>query len=219
MLPKYGRGRTRDDTRHTQLNEAKWDRWAESFDGGGWIHRYLRDAQSKVLSLLDAKEDIHFLDVGCGTGWAIGEVSAMVNCKGVFYGVDLSSKMIEKAKENYSGKENVHFIKANAESIPLDDDFFDVIICTNSFHHYLHPDRAMNEFYRLLKKGGKVYVMDATTDVWYAKIVDLAFRLFEAEHVRHHNTKEYQQLFRDAGLRHIASNKVKGNNKVHIGEK
>lgn len=219
MLPKCGRVIMKDHARHTQLNEAKWDRWAESFDGGGWIHRYLRDAQSKVIALLDVKEGIHLLDVGCGTGWAIGEVAGLVNDKGVFYGVDLSSKMIEKAKDNFSGKENLHFIKANAESIPLDSDFFDIIICTNSFHHYLHPDKAVSEFYRLLKKGGKVYVMDATTDVWFAKIVDLIFRLFEAEHVKHHSTKEYQQLFHDAGLRHIASNKVKGNNKVHIAEK
>ncbi len=53
----------KDDARHTQLNEAKWDRWAESFDGGGWVHRYLRDAQSKVVTLLDVKEDIHLLQL------------------------------------------------------------------------------------------------------------------------------------------------------------
>jgi len=209
----------KDPIKHKQLNETKWDKWAESFDGGGWIHRYLRDAQNKVIALLNVKEGIHFLDVGCGTGWAIGQVAESVDNKGLFYGIDLSSKMIEKAQENFDGKENLHFIKADAESIPLDDDFFDIIICTNSFHHYLHPDQAVNEFCRLLKKGGKVYIMDTTTDVWYAKIVDWIFRIFEAEHVKHHNTKEYQQYFHNAGLKHIASDKVKGNNKVHIAEK
>jgi hypothetical protein len=61
--------------------------------------------------------------------------------------------------------------------------------------------------------------MDTTTDVWYAKVVDWIFRLFEAEHVKHYNTREYQQFFHDAGLKHITSKKVKGQNKVHIGEK
>ena len=209
----------KDDTKHTQLNEEKWDRWAKSFDGGGWVQRYLRDAQSKVVSLLDVKEGIHFLDVGCGTGWAIGEAAKLANNKGLFYGADLSPKMIEKAKENFSGEENFHFIKANAESIPLDNDFFDIIICTNSFHHYLHPDQAMNEFYRLLKKGGKVYILDATTDVWYAKIVDMIMKLVETGFVKFYSTKEYKQLFHNAGLKHSASRKVKGNNKVHIAEK
>jgi ubiquinone/menaquinone biosynthesis C-methylase UbiE len=209
----------KDDAKHTQLNVANWDRWAESFDGGGWVHRYLRDAQSKVISLLDIKEGIHLLDVGCGTGWAIGEVANLVNNNGVFYGVDLSPKMIEKAKENFSGKENFHFIKANAESIPLDGDFFDIIICTNSFHHYLHPEQAMNEFYRLLRKGGKVYILDATTDVGYMKIIDKIMKLIEAGFVKFYSTKEYQQLFHNAGLKYSVSKKIKANNKVHIAEK
>ena len=209
----------KDVTKHEQMNEVKWDKWAESFDGGGWIQRYLRDAQNKVISLLDLKEGVHVLDVGCGTGWATGEIAKLADYKGLFYGIDLSFKMIEKAQENFSGKDNMHFLKASAESIPLDNDFFDIIICTNSFHHYLNPDQAVNEFYRLLKKGGKAYIMDATTDIWYAKIVDWLFRTFEAEHVKHHSTKEYQQLFHNAGLKHSASQKVKGNNKVHIAEK
>jgi ubiquinone/menaquinone biosynthesis C-methylase UbiE len=209
----------KDDAKHTQLNEAKWDKWAEKPDDKGWIQKRLRKDQSKVISLMDFKENTHFLDAGCGTGWAVGEVAKLVNNKGLFYGIDLSPKMIEKAKDNFSGQENFHFIKANAESIPLDGDFFDIIICTNSFHHYLHPDRATNEFYRLLKKGGKVYILDATTDVWFAKIVDMIFRLLEAEHVKHYSTKEYQQLFHNAGLKYSVSKKIKGNSKVHIGEK
>jgi len=59
----------KDDTKHTQLNEAKWDRWAESFDGGGWVHRYLRDAQSKLVSLLDDKlpTTLHVSDLAQST--------------------------------------------------------------------------------------------------------------------------------------------------------
>lgn len=209
----------KDDTKHTQLNEAKWDKWAESFDGKGWVQKRLRKDQSKVVSLLDAKESVRFLDAGCGTGWAMGEFASSVNKKGLFYGVDLSTKMIEKAKENFRGQDNFHFTKTNAESIPLDDDFFDIIICTNSFHHFLHPEKAMKEFYRLLKAGGKVYILDATSDVWFVRIVDRIMRLIEAEHVKFYSTKEYQQLFQDAGLKYSTSKKIKGNNKIHTGEK
>ena len=89
------------ESKHIQLNEAKWDKWAESFDGKGWRYDYLRKAQSSVISLLDIKENMNFLDIGCGTGWAIGQVAKLVDNKGSFYGVDLSPKMIEKAKENF----------------------------------------------------------------------------------------------------------------------
>ncbi len=59
----------------------------------------------------DVKENIHFLDIGCGTGWAVGEAAKLVDYKGMFYGVDLSPKMIEKAKSNFRGKDNFHFIQ------------------------------------------------------------------------------------------------------------
>jgi ubiquinone/menaquinone biosynthesis C-methylase UbiE len=219
MPPKQTEVTMKEDTEHTQLNVERWDRWAESFDGGGRVHRYLRDCQSRVIALLDVREDIHFLDVGCGTGWAIRQAATLANNKGVFYGVDLSPKMIEKAKENFGGEENFHFIDANAESIPLDGEFFDIIICTNSFHHYLHPDQAINEFYRLLRTGGKVYIVDATTDAWYMKIIDRIMKLLETGFVKFYSTKEYQQLFHSAGLTYSASKRVRFNNKVHIGEK
>src|SRR5512135_3513319 len=132
----------KDETEHTQRNEAKWNKWADSLDSQNWRNNYLRDAQRRLISLLDVREGIHFLDVGCGTGWAVGEVAKQAEDKGVFYGVDLSPTMIEKAKENFNGRENVRFLQANVESIPLDSASFDIIICTNSFHHYPRPDRA-----------------------------------------------------------------------------
>jgi ubiquinone/menaquinone biosynthesis C-methylase UbiE len=209
----------KDVKKHIQLNIAMWDKWASSLDGGGWRYEYLRKAQRKVISLLNAKENIHFLDVGCGTGWAIGEAAKRVDNKGLFYGVDLSPKMIEKAMSNFSDKENFHFIQANAESIPLDDNFCDIIICTNSFHHYLHPDKALGEFYRLLKKDGNVYILDPTADKWITKVTDKFIKLMEPEHVKLYSTEEFQQLFYNAGLRYTASEIIQGHQKVHIGQK
>jgi len=100
------------------LNEEKWDKWAKSFDDGGWVQKRLRKDQSQVVSLLKAREGIHFPNVGYGTGRAVGQAAESVNNEGEFYGIDLSPKMIEKAKENFSGEENFHFIKANAGSTP-----------------------------------------------------------------------------------------------------
>jgi ubiquinone/menaquinone biosynthesis C-methylase UbiE len=209
----------KDEAKHIQRNEAKWDQWANTLDGNGWKYEYLRKAQSSVVSLLEMKESVHFLDVGCGTGWAIGEVSSRVNERGEFYGVDLSLKMIEKAKENFSGKNNFHFIKANAELIPLDGDFFDIIICTNSFHHYLHPDKALLEFQRLLKNGGKLYILDPTADTWIIKIADKLHKLIEPEHVKMYSSKEFQQLFCHAGLTYSAVESNYAHEKIHVGKK
>ena len=208
------------EEKHSQLNEAMWDKWAEAdtLDNNGLNSRFLRAAQSKVISLLNIQPNVHFLDIGCGTGWAVGQAANLVKGNGLFYGVDLSPRMIEKAKSNFSGKDNFHFLQANSESIPLDDNFFDIIICTNSFHHYLHPDKALREMRRLLKSGGKLYLLDPLADSWITKFWDMLAKLKEPEHVKFYSTKEFQQLFKQAGLKYssAATNWRQG---IHIGEK
>jgi ubiquinone/menaquinone biosynthesis C-methylase UbiE len=209
----------KNETQHNRLNEKMWDRWASSIDSNGWRYEYLRDAQRKLISILDIKEGFNFLDVGCGTGWAVGEIAKLVSNNGSFYGVDLSPKMIEKAKDKFSDRTNFQFLIANAESIPLNNNFFDVVICTNSFHHYLNPDKALNEMYRLLKKGGKIYILDPTADKWMIKVADKIIKLFEPEHVKLYSTTEFQRLFENAKVKYINSKKIKASSKVHIGEK
>ena len=209
----------KNESERLKLNEEKWDKWAKSLDGKNWKYEYLRKAQKSVIALLEVNENIHFLDVGCGTGWAVGEAAELTKGKGIFYGVDLSEKMIEKAKENFKGRDNFHFIKANVESIPLEDNFFDVIICTNSFHHYLNPDKALKEMQRLLRKNGKLYVLDPTADSLIIKAIDKIIKLLEAEHVKMYSTKEFKDLYKKAGFKYISPNIKGSHQKIHIGEK
>jgi ubiquinone/menaquinone biosynthesis C-methylase UbiE len=42
--------------------------------------------------------------------------------------------------------------------IPVDDNSFDVIICTETFEHIPRPDLAVKEFSRILISGGKLYI-------------------------------------------------------------
>lgn len=206
-------------SKHIEVNKKKWDKWAPEADGKGrWMYDYLRRGQAALISMLELKENMNFLDIGCGTGWAIGQAAASVNEKGGFYGVDLSSKMIAKARENFSDKNNFHFIEANSESIPLDNNFFNVIICTNSFHHYLHPDKAMKEIARLLKNEGKIYILDPTADTLFIKIIDKVIKQLEPAHVKIYSTKEFKELMVNAGLKYLESKNLSGE-KVHIGEK
>ncbi len=207
------------EEKHLELNEKKWDRWSATLESDGWKSKFLRQAQQEVINLLNLKDDVRFLDVGCGTGWAVGQAFKLFNGKGTFYGADLSEMMIEKAKENFKSYENIHFIKANAESIPLEDNFFDIIISTNSFHHYLHPDKALKEFYRLLKPGGKLYILDPTADSVFLKLIDKIVKLLEREHVKMYSSEEFKSLYNAAGIKYSETKAVMSKQKVHIGEK
>jgi len=127
--------------------------------------------------------------------------------------------MIGKAKENFKGRENFHFIKANAEEIPFEDDQFDIIICTNSFHHYLHPDKALKEMYRLLKLGGKVYILDPPFDYWVFRQFSKAMHLFDQSEVNFFTSKKFENIITHAGFRYVGNINVKKHEKVQVGEK
>lgn len=207
------------ESKHISSNVEKWNKWAEIADGKGLLFYFLRKAQSKLITILDIKENQNFLDIGCGTGWAVGQAARVVSNRGAFYGIDLSPKMIEKAKENFIGNVNFHFYEANSESIPLEDNFFDIIICTNSFHHYLHPEKAMKEIHRVLKSGGKIFILDPAADSWFIKIIDKVIKLFEPQHVKIYSTQEFKNLMLGAELKYSGSQKIAGQEKIHLGEK
>jgi ubiquinone/menaquinone biosynthesis C-methylase UbiE len=208
-----------NESKHITLNKAKWDKWSETADGKGLMYDYLRRAQLSVIGLSDIKENMNFLDIGCGTGWAVGQAAKAAGNRGSFYGVDLSSGMIEKAKANFPGRENFHFINASSDSIPLDDNLFDRIICTNSFHHYLHPGKAMQEIRRLLKTGGKIFILDPSADTWFIKIIDKVIKFFEPQHVKIYSTEEFKIMMSETGLKYLGYKIITGRQKVQIGEK
>lgn len=205
-----------EEREHARLNEKKWDLRAETYDK--WFHRfYFRFTQKRVLSLLNLQENQCFLDIGCGTGWAVRYTASLIKNKGRFYGIDISSKMIEKAEKNCGGCENTYFYKADAAALPFEGDFFDFIICTNSFHHYFSPSKVLNEVYRVLKPGGKIYIMELTADGFIMKMVDKIKK--EREFVKHYSTQEYKTLFAEARLSYITSKLITPPVKVHIAEK
>lgn len=207
------------ESEHLRINEEKWDRWAKIADGNGLRFRLLRKAQGSLISMIDIHENLAFLDIGCGTGWAVGQVAKEVENKGSFFGVDLSQGMIDKARMNFKGYDNFHFIRSNSESVPLGSDLFDIIICTNSFHHYLHPDRAMNEICRLLKPGGKIYILDPTADFPLIRFIDRFIKFFEPQHVKLYSSGEFKTFMLNAGLKYSGSEEIAPGEKVHKGLK
>jgi ubiquinone/menaquinone biosynthesis C-methylase UbiE len=190
---------------------------AKTFDDRRFnYHRYM---QKRVVSLLGLKEGQRLLDVGCGTGWAVRYAIGLVDGAGEFYGIDISSKMIEKAIASSSDYKNVHFYQTSAEQLPFQNDFFNFIICTNSFHHYFSPDNVLKEAHRVLKAKGRIYILDLTADGFIMNMVDRRVKKKEPEHVRFYSTREYRALFTKAGLKYVASKLVAFPEKVHIGEK
>ncbi|MGZ4862058.1 MAG: class I SAM-dependent methyltransferase, partial [Halobacteriota archaeon] len=119
-------------------NEELWDSRAETYDTR---FRFTRWTQRKLVSLLQLGDNPHLLDLACGTGWALRYAANRTNEHGEYYGVDNSSVMIGQAQAKSQCYRNLHFYKSRVEELPFDDNFFDVIISSNAFHHFSDPEK------------------------------------------------------------------------------
>jgi ubiquinone/menaquinone biosynthesis C-methylase UbiE len=206
---------------HARLSEETWDLRAETwFDRRyGFQSSYLRWMQKKLVSLLELGKNPRFLHLSCGIGWAVRYAASLADGQGEFYGIDISSKMIAKAEASSADYRNVHFRKANAEKLPFDNDFFDLIVCSNSFHHYFNPDNVLREVHRVLKPRGRIYIVDVTADGLITRLLDKLAKKMEPDHVKLYSTQEYQTFFGKAGLDYVTSKSVVLSAKVHVAEK
>ena len=72
--------------------------------------------------------------------------------------IDINEKAIEWLKEyiNTKGISNVNLIKANANALPFENDYFDAIICSSVIHHHNLKGikNSISEIYRVLKQNG-----------------------------------------------------------------
>jgi ubiquinone/menaquinone biosynthesis C-methylase UbiE len=200
-------------------NEQKWSQRAATYDDKR--HDYFRFMQKELIYLAKIKPPVNFLDLGCGTGWAVCYAAQLANGEGNFIGIDISKGMIEKSKSNANGLPNVQFYESSSDDLPLESNYFDTIICTNSFHHYSKPESALREAKRVLKPSGRIYILDVTADDFFIRWVDTKVRAKEKEHVKFYGSNEYVAMFNNTGLKHIASQMIKilYPLKVHIGEK
>jgi ubiquinone/menaquinone biosynthesis C-methylase UbiE len=197
-------------------NESKWDSQAAGYDK---TYGSLRRGQYNLVERLELDERPRFLDIACGTGWAVRFAADKTNGRGEFYGVDISRKMIEQAGANLAGYNNVRFLRSGAESLPFANDFFDVVICTGAFHHFPEPAKAIEEACRVLKPGGRLYVMDGTRDDFLVKLLDWFAKKTEPEHVRMYSTREFRTFFQNAGLTYLKNEPIVWLARAHIGEK
>ncbi|GLV57178.1 hypothetical protein KDH_40150 [Dictyobacter sp. S3.2.2.5] len=103
------------------------------------------------------------LDVGTGPGVLARDIARAFPQLRV-YGVDLSTEMIQLARERTRQEqlnERVQFDSGDVRQLPYPDHSFDVIVSTISLHHWQELERPLRELYRVLKPGGRLWIYDA----------------------------------------------------------
>lgn len=102
------------------------------------------------------------LDLGSGAGFDAFLAARQVGPTGQVIGMDMTEKMIEKARANAKGLNihNVEFRLGKIESLPIEDNSVDVVISNCVIN--LSPDKTsvFGEIYRVLRPSGRVVISD-----------------------------------------------------------
>ena len=114
------------------------------------------------FSLGRVAEGEHVVDVGCGAGIDGIIAARMVGPAGRVMGIDMTPAMVEKARASAKEAEvnNVEFRSGLAESLPVADEWADIVISNGVLN--LFPDKlaGLREMARVLKPGGRLQIGD-----------------------------------------------------------
>ncbi len=184
-----------------------WDHSSGMYDscpGHGIRTEEERVAWKQELMRNLPESQLKVLDVGCGTG-AMGLLFAEMGHQ--VTGVDLSEGMMAKAREKaYAQKLSIDLIRGDAEHLLFNDGSFDVVVNRHLLWTLPHPDIALNEWKRVLKKGGVLLIIegvwkDRSFPILAKRIVsDSMTRIFGRTHGGHYDKKLRRQLPYDGGV-------------------
>jgi ubiquinone/menaquinone biosynthesis C-methylase UbiE len=96
------------------------------------------------------------LDVGCGTGVVARLAAGQVGPGGTVAGLDPNPGMLAVARSVAPPELGIEWHQASAESMPLPDEAFDVVLCQMSLQFMADRPQALREMRRVLAGGGRI---------------------------------------------------------------
>lgn len=178
LVRRYARGAPHYDRRWRYYNQATLTATLESIP------------REKVQRLLN---------VGCGTGLLEQAVEDLFP-KTQVTGLDLSLEMLRQAGGKFTATWQPAWVNSQAESLPFAEGSFDALVCANSFHYYQQPVRVMDEFRRVLRRGGWLVLTDWCDDFLACKICDRVLRIVDRAHYRTYGLEQCGDLLTKAGF-------------------
>ena len=117
---------------------------------------------------------------------------------------DISSGMLDQAAKLFTEQRsgNITIAYAEAESLPFASGSLDIVTARQAAHHFYDINTAVQEFARVLKKGGVLILIDPLAPI--SSAVDVGMNDVEARrdptHVRDRTMDEWLALLETTGL-------------------
>lgn len=153
---------------------AYLDRLAASVPG-----RAYKDA---MLAALDLRPGQTVVDLGCGPGTDLGALAQAVGSTGAVVGVDFSKEMVEQARERTADLAEVEVWLGDLHELEFEDGSVDRARTARVLQHVADPAKALVEFRRVLRPGGRLVMGEPD---WDSLAIDSADAEVSRAYTRH----------------------------------
>ncbi|MED5579925.1 MAG: methyltransferase domain-containing protein [Nitrospinota bacterium] len=138
------------DSQYT--TEKIYDRWGKFYDIV--FKKIFNEGRSVGVELLQLESDERLLEVGVGTGLSL----PLYPNSSEIVGIDISSKMLEKAREKIKklDMDNIQLSVMNAEEMDFPDNTFDCVTACYVVSAAPDPQKIVSEICRVCKPDGRI---------------------------------------------------------------
>ena len=121
------------------------------------VHRLWK---KDLLNMMNPSSNQKLIDVACGTGDIAKLFLNNVNKKSYVTCVDPNIGMIKKGKEKLKEFNNLNWVVASAEKLPMTINSFDFYTISFGLRNTKDLNKSLSEAYRVLKPGGRYLCLE-----------------------------------------------------------
>lgn len=196
--------------------------------------RWRRLTVSKLVDVL-AKPNAKALDICCGTA----DLCIELVQKAPTVGVDFCHQMLVIGNKKVKGQQ-ITLVEGDAMSLPFADNGFEAITCAFGLRNLADTKLGLAEFYRLLKPGGRVAILELSHPVipifreiflfYFNRVLPLiggaisgslnAYSYLPASVAKFPNQKRLAEMMQEVGYKNVNYiNLTGGIAALHLGDK
>jgi demethylmenaquinone methyltransferase/2-methoxy-6-polyprenyl-1,4-benzoquinol methylase len=219
---------------HSESIRNLFDNIAPTYDLLNHLLSLRRDLYWRKMAVRELKGPGGWiLDIAAGTGDVAIEIIHQYDQYHKVFGLDFSEAMIQRARQKVSGKKLSQTIAlglGDALFLPFRDNTFNATIIAFGLRNILKKEQALSEMVRVIKKGGKVIILEFTFPQkgWMRRLYPIYFErilpwvggfisgdrgayTYLPESVLHFASVEnYKGIMRNVGLKNIGSQSLTG---------
>jgi ubiquinone/menaquinone biosynthesis C-methylase UbiE len=188
------------DQQQKELIRDRFTRTVEAF--GDYAVTYRAQFADLLAEMLSATSNDCVVDLACGPGTLALQFARRVRS---VHAVDLTPAMLERARRTAQdeGLGNLTFTIGDAHVLPFADGLLDISVTSYSLHHMPYPERVIREMARVVKRGGRVGIIDIVVpeDLARAEAANRIEIVRDHSHTRSLKRSDFDAMIAAAGLR------------------